>query len=51
MSYQRLMELAARLEQLEIRQRAVPEMKAAKGRPAQQMLAEMKTIVEKKRSE
>lgn len=48
-SYQRLMELAERAEELEITRRAVAEMKAGRGRPAEEMLGEMRqTLAEKK---
>lgn len=40
-SYQRLTELAERALQLEITRRAVAEMDAGLGRPAEEMLAEM----------
>jgi prevent-host-death family protein len=40
-SYHRLIELAERAEQMETTRRAVAEMKAGQGRPAEEMLAEM----------
>jgi prevent-host-death family protein len=48
-SYQRLMELAERAEQSEITRRAVAEMRAGLGRPAEEMLAEMRQILAEKR--
>jgi PHD/YefM family antitoxin component YafN of YafNO toxin-antitoxin module len=47
-SYQKLMELAERAEQLEIMRQAVAEMDAGLGRPAEQMLAEMRKILAEK---
>jgi hypothetical protein len=44
-SYQKLLELAERTEELEITRRAVAEMKAGLGRPAAEMLAYMQRIV------
>jgi len=49
-SYQRLIELADRAEQLEIAKRSVAEMNAGLGRPAEEMLAEMRRILGGKRS-
>ena len=48
-SYQRLIELAERAEQMETTRRAVAEMKAGQGRPAEEMLAEMQRIIDQKR--
>src|SRR5438105_547445 len=48
-SYQQLIELAERAEELEITRRAVAEMKAGQGRPAAAMLAEMQKIINEKR--
>ena len=48
-SYQQLMELAERAEQLEISRQAVAEMKAGLGRPAEDMLAEMQRTLDEKR--
>jgi prevent-host-death family protein len=47
-SYQRLVELAEQVEELEITRRAVGEMKAGRGRPAAEMLAEMQKIIDEK---
>lgn len=47
-SYQKLRELAERAEELEITRRAVAEMKAGLGRPAEEMLAEMRRILAEK---
>ncbi len=44
-SYQKLMELAEQAEEREITRRAVAEMKAGQGRPAEEMLAEMRRIL------
>jgi PHD/YefM family antitoxin component YafN of YafNO toxin-antitoxin module len=48
-SYQKLIERAERAEQMEITRRAVDEIRAGKGRPAHQMLEEMRKIIEEKR--
>jgi prevent-host-death family protein len=48
-SYQKLRELAERAEELEITRRSVAEMKAGLGRPAEEMLAEMRQILAEKR--
>ncbi|MFO0954171.1 MAG: type II toxin-antitoxin system Phd/YefM family antitoxin [Isosphaeraceae bacterium] len=48
-SYQRLIELAEQAEDLEISRRAVAEMKAGQGRPAEEMLAEMRRILDDSR--
>lgn len=50
-SYQKLREIAERAEQLEITRRSVAEMKAAQGRPAEEMLAEMRQILAEKRAQ
>jgi prevent-host-death family protein len=49
-SYQKLIELAERAEEMEISRRAVAEMKAGKGRPAAEMLADMQRIIDENRS-
>jgi prevent-host-death family protein len=49
-SYQKLIELAESAEELEITRRAVAEMKAGRGRPAAEMLAEMQRIIDEKRA-
>jgi prevent-host-death family protein len=48
-SYQKLVELAHRAEDLEITRRAVAEMKAGMGRPAAEMLADMQRMIDEKR--
>jgi prevent-host-death family protein len=48
-SYQKLMELAERAEDLETTRRAVAEMRAGLGRPAAEMLSEMQRIIDEKR--
>src|SRR5258708_37425575 len=48
-SYQKLVERAERAEEMEITRRAVAEMKAGLGRPAEEMLAEMRQILAEKR--
>ncbi len=50
-SYQKLIELAERAEELEITHQAVAEMKAGRGRPAAEMLAEMQRIIDEKRAQ
>jgi prevent-host-death family protein len=50
-SYQKLMELAERGEQMTITRRAVAEMEAGLGRPAEEMLAEMRRILAEKRAQ
>ena len=45
-SYQKLMERAALADELEMSRRAVAEMKASLGRPAEAMLAEMRQILD-----
>ncbi len=49
-SYQRLIELAERAEEMDLTRQSVAEMKAGKGRPAEEMLAEMRQILDEKRS-
>lgn len=49
-SYQRLIELAEKAEELESLRAAVEEMKAGKGRPIEEMLAEMKQILVEKQA-
>lgn len=48
-SYQRLIELAELAEELALTRQAVAEMKAGLGRPAAEMLAEMRQILAEKR--
>jgi prevent-host-death family protein len=48
-SYQRLMELAEQAQEMEITRRAVAEMKAGHGRPADEMLTEMRKVLAEKR--
>ena len=48
-SYQKLIEIAERAEELEITRESVAEMKAGLGRPAEEMLAEMRQILGEKR--
>jgi prevent-host-death family protein len=48
-SYQKLMKLAEQAEQMAITRRAVAEMRAGQGRPAEEMLAEMRKILAEKR--
>lgn len=50
-SYQKLIELAERGEQMAITQRAAAEMRAGLGRPAEEMLAEMRRILAEKRAQ
>ena len=49
-SYQKLIELAERAEEMDITRQSVAEMRAGKGRPAEEMLAEMRQILDEKRS-
>ncbi len=49
-SYQKLMELAEQAEQFEMTKQAVAEMKAGLGRPAEEMLAEMRRILAEKQA-
>jgi prevent-host-death family protein len=48
-SYQKLMELAERAEEMESLRVAVEEMKAGKGTPIEEMFAEMEQILAKKK--
>jgi len=48
-SYQKLIERAEQAEEMEIKRRAVAEMKAGQGRPAEEMFAEMRAILDEKR--
>jgi prevent-host-death family protein len=48
-SYQKLIERAELAEEMEIKRRAVSEMKAGQGRPAEEMFAEMRKILAEKR--
>ncbi len=48
-SYQKLMELAEQAVEMATTRRAVAEMKAGLGRPAEEMLAEMRTALDKMR--
>ncbi len=48
-SYQKLIELAERAQELEISKRAVTEMNAGLGRPAEEMLDEMRRLLDEKR--
>jgi prevent-host-death family protein len=48
-SYQKLIELAKRAEESEITRKSVAEIKAGLGRPAEEMLAEMRQILAEKR--
>jgi len=47
-SYQKLVELAERAAELEITRKSVAERKAGLGRPAEEMLAEMRQILAEK---
>lgn len=47
-SYEKLIELAEQVEQLEMTRRAVNEMKAGRGRPAVEMLADMQKTIDEK---
>jgi prevent-host-death family protein len=47
-SYQRLIELAEKAERMEILRASVEEMKAGKGIPAENVLAEMRKILAEK---
>jgi prevent-host-death family protein len=49
-SYQRLLDLAERTEELELTRQAVAEMRAGQGRPAEEMLAEMRQILDETRA-
>jgi PHD/YefM family antitoxin component YafN of YafNO toxin-antitoxin module len=48
-SYQKLIKLASRAEELEITRRAIAEADAGLGRPVTEMLAEMKQILGEKK--
>ena len=48
-TYQKLVEMAERAKELEMTRRAVAEMKAGRGRPAAEMLADMQRIIDEKR--
>jgi PHD/YefM family antitoxin component YafN of YafNO toxin-antitoxin module len=48
-SYQKLIELAARAGELEITRKSVTEMNAGLGRPAAEMLAEMRQVLGEQR--
>jgi prevent-host-death family protein len=50
-AYQKLMELAEQAEEMEITRRAMAEMKAGQGRPAEEMLAEMQKVLAEKREQ
>jgi prevent-host-death family protein len=50
-SYQKLVEIAEKAEQLEITRQAIAEADAGIGRPATEMLAEMKRILDEKRGQ
>ena len=50
-SYQKLVELAERADELEITRKSVAEMKAGQGRPAEEMLAEMRQILDQQRGQ
>jgi len=50
-SYQKLIERAEQAEEMEIKRRAVAEMKAGQGRPAEEMFAEMRRILAEKREQ
>lgn len=47
--YQKLIDAAGRAEELEITRQSVADMKAGRGRPAEEMLAEMRQILEANR--
>ena len=50
-SYQKLVELAERAKELEITRQSVADMRAGKGRLAEEMLAEMRQILKQKRGQ
>ena len=50
-SYQKLAELAEHAEQMEITRQSVAEMRTGQGRPAEEMLAEMRKILRRKREQ
>ncbi len=49
-SYQKLLEVAERVEELEALREAVEEMRAGKGTPVEEMFAEMREILARKKS-
>ena len=49
-SYQKLIELAERAERMEALQESVAQMRAGKGIPADEVLAEMRQILDEKQS-
>lgn len=49
-SYQKMIERAERAEQLEITRRSAAEMNAGLGRPAEEMLEDMRTMLEQEPS-
>ena len=49
-SYQKLLERAEQAEELEMTRRSLAEMKAGQGRPAEEMLAEMRQILDEQAS-
>jgi PHD/YefM family antitoxin component YafN of YafNO toxin-antitoxin module len=49
-SYQKLLEVAERVQELEALQQAVDEMKAGKGTPIEEMFDEMRQILARKKS-
>ena len=49
-SYQKLLEIAERVEELEALREAVEEMKAGKGTPIAEMFEEMRQILARKKS-
>ena len=49
-SYQKLVDRVERADQLEITRRSIAEMDAGLDRPVEEMLAEMRQILEQKRS-
>jgi PHD/YefM family antitoxin component YafN of YafNO toxin-antitoxin module len=49
-SYQKLLEVAERVEELEALREAVEEMKAGQGTPIEEMFDEMKQILARKKS-
>ena len=50
-SYQKLTELAEQAEQMGITRQAVAEMRAGQGRPAEEMLVEMRKMLAEKRAQ
>ncbi len=49
-SYQKLIECAEQAEEMEMTRRAVAQMKAGQGKPAEEMFAEMQKILAKSRA-